>query len=92
MKLPSTLGDMLNDLKSQVASPERKVVVTNLAADLAQLSSRALAGEDVSAELAQVKAQGELLAASEQQLVSNALTNWIGLLTTAIVRGALAGI
>lgn len=92
MNLPPALGDMLNELKAQVLSPERKVVVTNLAADLAQLSSRALAGENVAAELAQVKAQGELLAASEQALVSNALTNWIGLVTTAIVRGALAGI
>jgi hypothetical protein len=92
MKLPPELKAMLEALRDQVASPERKEIVVALAADLAQLTSRAIAGEDVSAELQHVKAQGELLAASEAALVNNALTDWIGLVTTAIVRGALAAI
>lgn len=92
MTLPPELRTMLDDLRDRVTSPERKAVVVNLAADLAQLTSRALAGENVTVELQHVKAQGALLRASEAELVSNALTDWIGLVVSAIVRGALAGL
>ena len=91
MKIPG-LDDMLTELKSKVASPERKQVLADLTADLAVLSSRALAGEDVSKEIQQDKAQGLMLSASEIQLVQNSLLNFVALLVGAVVRGAVAGI
>lgn len=92
MKLSPTLEEMLADLKGRIASPERKEVVAALTVDLAQLSTRALAGENVAGELQHVKAQGELLAASEVELVRNTLTDWIAIVTGAVIRGALAAI
>jgi hypothetical protein len=89
---PKLLADMLAELKAKVASPERKEVLAALATDLAQLSSRALLGEDVSAELQHVKSQGESLAASESELVRSAFLDWAELIVGTVVRGALAGL
>lgn len=86
------LQEMLNELRGKVLSPERKEVVVALATDLAQLTSRSLAGEDVEKELKHVRAQGEMLSASEVGLVRNTLLDWLGLFTGAFVRGALSGL
>ena len=83
---------MLDNLRSRVASPERKEVVAALAVDLAQLSARALAGEDVQSEIQQLRAQAAMLAAQETELIRNALLDWIGTITSAVVRGALAAL
>lgn len=92
MKIPQTLEQMLAELKGRVLSPERKEVVAQIATDLIQLNTRALAGEDVSAELQHVKSQSASLAASEVELVRNSVLGWVSLITGAIVRGAIAGL
>jgi hypothetical protein len=83
---------MLDEIRSNVASPERKEILVNLTTDLAQLSARALAGEDVSAEIQQDKSQGLSLSASEVALVQRTILNWLSLIVGAVVRGALAGL
>ena len=91
MNIPN-LQQMLDEIRANVASPERKEVLVNLTTDLAQLSARALAGEDVSAEIQQDKAQGLMLSASEIALVQRTILNWLSLIVGAVVRGALAGL
>ena len=86
------LQEMLNELRGKVLSPERKEVVVALATDLAQLTSRSIAGEDVEKELQHVRSQGAMLSASEAGLVRNTLLDWLGLITASVVRGALAGL
>lgn len=86
------LQEMLNELRGKVLSPERKEVVVALATDLAQLTSRSLAGEDVEKELKHVRSQGEMLSAAEIGLVRNTLLDWLALITASVVRGALAGL
>ena len=92
MKLPPDIRQMLDDLGGKVASPERRAVLTAIATDLAQLTARSLAGENVEQDLRHANAQGAMLAASEQELVRSAVLDWIGVVTRAIVGGALAAL
>jgi len=86
---PPILKDVLAELRGRIADPARQQILVQLTTDLAQLSSRALAGENVEAELRHVRAQGAMLAAEEAALVRNTLLDWIGVVTGAVVRGAL---
>lgn len=84
------LEPLLASVRARISDPARQAVAAQIAADLAQLGVRHLAGEDVAAELMHVEAQGKLLAATEAQAVRTAVLGWVETGIATLLRGALA--
>ena len=69
--------------------PEHIALAKTVAEDAALLTARALAGEDVDAELVHVKAQAVALGAATKVRLENAIIEGIGRVGRRIVQGAI---
>lgn len=86
----ASLEPLLASVRARISDPARQALVAQIAADAAQLSVRALAGEDVTSELAHVRAQGLLLASEESEIVRLSVMSWVAETVGVVLRGALA--
>jgi len=87
--MTAELEQLLATVRSRVSDPVKQELVARIAGDLAQLSVRALGGEDVEREVQHVRAQGALLAAGEAMAVSQALSDWATRIVGALVKAAI---
>lgn len=85
----ASIEPLLADMRQRVADPTRQAIAAGIAIDLAQLTARALAGEDVEGELRHLRAQAASLAAVEAQAVHDAMLAWVGRVVGAVVRAVL---
>lgn len=85
----ASLEPLLAAVRARISDPARQAIAAQIADDAAQLSVRALAGEDVSAELAHVRAQGLLLASEESEVVRLSVLSWVAETVGTVLRGAL---
>lgn len=83
----------LDELKEAVrglVDAEDKEMAAAIAGDLAVLGARAAAGEDVSGELAHVKAQALNLAAEHQSRISSMVLGYVNRVVSGVVLGVLS--
>lgn len=81
---------LLAQVRARISDPARQAIAAQIAADAAKLSLRALAGEDVGAEIAHVRAQALLLVSEESEVVRLSVMSWIAETVGIVLRGALA--
>lgn len=83
------LEDLLDRLRGQVDTEEDRALVEAITADLADLGARALGGEDVTGELAHVRAQAANLTAGKAAMLAGELRLFFTQLVAELVSAAL---
>lgn len=83
------LEDIVAGIRGRIADPARQAIAVQLATDVAQLQARALAGEDVDAELRHAKAQALSLTATEAGVVLDTVMTWVGSVAGGVARAVL---
>lgn len=83
------LEEIVAELRQRVADPARQAVAVQLAVDVAQLSTKALAGADVENEILHCRAQAASLVATEAAAVQQVVGAWVERITGAVVKAVL---
>lgn len=74
---------------SGVEDPAKKALVAEIATDLANMTTRALAGENVATEMNHVRMQATQLTASTRVAVSREWGKWVQEVVTVLIQVAL---
>lgn len=83
-------NELFDGLRAEFTDPKLKEIATKLGAQATVLGARALIGEDVSVELAHVRAQAAMLTAEEVATVRRVTLEWISGVFTKVALAALA--
>ncbi len=84
-----TLEDLLQRLQASHLSVTEKALVASLAGDLAGLITQQAAGEDITAELAHIKAQAANLSSAVTSQLAAEFRLWATELVSSLVAKAL---
>lgn len=87
-ELQAVIGRII--IQTKVTSSERIALITRVTTDYANLSSRALAGEDVETELALVQASVLNLDRATRKVIGDQLSQWISATLQSVLINLIA--